>query len=178
MSWKISQQIRQPSKVEFLGFGDVITPRTMEKMKEIINESIRDYYVRRWAEKIIERAGQTDSGKLDAIYNFIYNQTNYVRDPFGLELLKTPQVSLQLIEIGEIPGLDCDDLAILSLSLLKSIGYPVALRAAGFGPDDRYTHVYGLVRVPKVGWVPFDLVRGVGLGNEPPGIKRVWDVEV
>ncbi len=180
MSWKISQQIiGHPTRTEFLGYGDEITTNTMAKMKDIINKSIKDYYVRRWAEKIIERAGRNDFARVDAIYRFLYSTTNYVKDPLGLELLKTPQVALQLIEIGEVPGLDCDDLTILSLSLLKSIGYPVALRAVGFRRNDnKYTHIYGLVHIQRMGWIPFDLVHGIGLGNEPPGILRAIDMEV
>ncbi len=179
MSWNISKQANQPVSIEFLGFGEEITPRTMNKMGSIINSSIRDYYVRRWAEKIIERTGEDDFSRASIIYDFLSNHTNYVKDPTGLELLKTPKVSLQLIEVGEIPGLDCDDLTILSLALLKSIGFRVGLRATGYRPDEKYTHVYGMVLIKPYGWVPFDLVKNLGLGNEAPMNKTAQkDMEI
>ncbi len=168
MSWGISQQANQPVSIEFLGFGEEITLNTMNRMGSIINSSIRDYYVRRWAEKIIERTGEDDASRAQVIYDFLSNHTNYVKDPTGLELLKTPKVSLQLIERGEIPGLDCDCLTILSMALLKSIGFRVGMRAAGYRPDGKFTHIYGLVLIKPYGWVPFDLVKNLGLGNEAP----------
>lgn len=179
MSWNLSKQAKQSVRIEFLGFGDSITSNTMNKMKNIINSSIRDYYVRRWAEKIVDRAGYNDLSKLQAVYSFLSVNTNYVKDPIDLELLKTPQVSLHLMEMGERPGLDCDDLTILSLSLLKSIGFRVGMRATGYKNHEEFTHIYGMVFVKPYGWVPFDLVRDLGLGNEAPMYKTAQrDMEV
>jgi transglutaminase-like putative cysteine protease len=178
-NWNISRQVNHPVRIEFLGFGEEITPNTMNRMGSIINSSIRDYYVRRWAEKIIERTGEDDLSRAEAIYYFLSTHTNYVKDPTGLELLKTPKVSLNLIEMGEIPGLDCDDLTILSMALLKSIGFRVGLRATGYKPDGKYTHVYGMVLIKPYEWVPFDLVKNLGLGNEAPMNKMAQkDMEV
>lgn len=179
MSWRISQQVNHPVSIEFLGFGEEITPNTMNRMGSIINSSIRDYYVRRWAEKIIERTEEDDSSRAQVIYDFLSNHTNYVKDPTGLELLKTPKVSLTLIERGEIPGLDCDCLTILSMSLLKSIGFRVGMRAVGYNSDGKHTHIYGMVLIRPYGWVPFDLVKNLGLGNEAPLRKfQQKDMEV
>lgn len=173
------QVISHPSSVHYLGEGYEVTVNTMRIMAKIINSSIRDYYVRRWAEKIIERVPDDDYNRVLAIYQFLERNTKYVRDPYGLELLKAPQVSLQLIDAGDIPGLDCDDMVILSMSLLKSIGFRVGMRAVSYTPEKVYTHVYGLVYVKPYGWVPFDLVKNLGLGNEAPMIKYHYlDMEI
>lgn len=162
-----------------LGEGSVVTWRTMQLMADIINQSVRDYYVRRWAEKIIEHAGEDDFSRVFAVYDFLDRNVKYVRDPDGFELLKAPVVSLQLLDAGAIPALDCDDLVILSMSLLKSIGFRVGMRAVSYTPEKIYTHVYGLVYIRPYGWVPFDLVKHLGLGNEAPLIKYHYiDMEI
>ena len=178
MNWNISKQVNHLVRVEFLGVGEEVTPNTMNKMKDIINSSIKDFYVRRWAEKIVENAGKDDYTKVDFIYNFLVSHVKYLKDPHHVELLKTPKVSLQLLEVGETPSLDCDCMAILSLSLIKSIGIPVALRATSYKPDGKFSHVYGLVFIKSQGWVPFDLVKFQGLGWEAPNMIRVLDMEV
>jgi len=172
----ISRQLH-PVKIKGLGFGEAIAPSTMRSMQKIINASVRSFYVRRWAEKITEGADLDDFTRVKSVYDFLAERTRYLKDPRGLELLKTPVVSLQLLEIGETPALDCDDLTILSLSLLKSIGYPVALRVASYTPEKTFTHVYGLVKI-KGGWIPIDLVKKYGLGWEAPGATRLYDMEV
>ncbi len=168
----------QHTKIEPLGFGDIVTPVTMEKMKELIQGSLRSYYVRRWAERIIDFA-ESDFNKSETIFNFVVNHCRYVHDPVGLELLKTPNVSLELIEVGSSPAIDCDDAAILIGSLNMSIGIPYALRAVSF--DDEYSHVYGLVYIKDKGWIPADFVlgkKGGYLGDEPIGITKIKDMEI
>jgi len=174
---EVSNQARQFVRFEGIGNGEEIASNTMIKMRNIINSSIRNYYVRRWAEIITDSLIDSDYEKVKAVYDFLATRTRYLKDPFGLELLKTPPVSLQLIEAGDRPALDCDDLTILSLSLLKSIGFPVALRAVSYHLDKRFRHIYGLVKV-KNEWIPFDLVKLPGLGREHPGVTRIVDMEV
>jgi hypothetical protein len=176
MRYNISSQTKYPTRIKQIGFGDAVTTNTMVMMKDIINLSLKNYYIRRWAEKIIDGI-TNDEDKVYTIYDFIYKNTKYLYDPYGLELLKSPEVALELIEVGEIPALDCDDLTILSLSLLKSVGFPVALRTAGYRLEEPYSHVYGLVMVKKK-WIPIDLVKGQGPGWEPPGKIMVRDMEV
>lgn len=150
----------------------------MDRMRQIILLSIRNYQVRLWAEKLIDFATD-DYDKVEGIYNFIVNNCRYVQDPVGLEMLKTPIVSLQQISIGGSPALDCDDATILIGSLIMSIGIPYALRAVSFDTD--FSHVYGLAYVKDRSWMPVDFVvgkKGGNLGEEPEGITKVKDMEV
>ena len=179
MDQSIFQQANHPVRIESLGFGAIVTPNTMEKMRQIILASIRNYQVRLWAEKLIDFAPD-DFEKAEKIYNFIVNNCRYVQDPVGLELLKTPPVSLQAIEVGGHPALDCDDATILIGSLIMSIGIPFALRAVSFN-NDEFSHVYGLVYIKDRGWVATDFVvgkKGGYFGDEPQGITRIKDMEV
>lgn len=155
-----------------------MTGNTMNLMKQIINASIRKYYVRRWAEKIVDFA-EDDYSRAEAIFDFVVSYCQYVQDPVGIEMLRTPIVSLQLIEVGDSPALDCDDATILIGSLLESIGIPFALRAVSFN-NDEFSHVYGLCRVRNT-WTPIDFVvgkKGGEFGEEPTGIRKIKDMEV
>jgi transglutaminase-like putative cysteine protease len=173
------QAISKPVKILDLGSGIEVTYNTMKLMADMINKSARNYYVRRWAEKIIENAGENDFSRAKAIYDFLDTHVKYVKDPYGIEMLKSPIISLQLLDAGDIPSLDCDDMVILSLSLLKSIGFRVGMRAVSYTPEKVYTHVYGLVYIQPYGWFPFDLVKHLGFGREAPLIKYHYiDMEV
>ncbi|MBT9167438.1 MAG: hypothetical protein DDT19_00776 [Syntrophomonadaceae bacterium] len=176
----IFQEIQNiPVRKEFIGFGEDATRNTLNKMRDIIKQSFQNYYVRRWAENILGQyhSNVSDFSKVENIANFLMTRTEYLRDPHGLEMLRTPLVSLQLLESGDIPRLDCDDLTILSLSLLKSIGFPVAMRAVSYHPDKKFRHVYGLVKIRNI-WHPLDLTKKHGLGWEAPGITNILDVMV
>ena len=151
----ISDQVNDvPTKKVYVGTGDTAIQNTLILMREIINSSYQNYYVRRFAEKIVQDA-TTLLEKVQAVFDFLAFHTKYVKDPHGLEMLKSPLVSLQLIEVGEQPMLDCDDSTILSLSLLRSIGFPVSIKAIGVDDTKRFKHVYGMVLV-KDKWIPFD----------------------
>lgn len=157
MPLSVSRFLNHPVRIQSLGFGDAVTPNTMEKMREIINLSLRRYYVRLWAEKIVDFA-ENDYEKVESVFNFILDHSRYVSDPVGLELLKSPEVSLQIIEVGGYPALDCDDATILIGSLLMSVGIPYALRSVSFNKE--FSHVYGLAYVKDRGWLPVDFVVG------------------
>jgi hypothetical protein len=172
-----SSDFNQPTRIEPLGFGSIVTPNTMKKMCQIIAESIHDYRVRVWAEKLVGYSSD-DLSIAESIYYFIVNHCRYVKDPVGLEMLKFPMVSLQQIEVGGSPALDCDDATILIGSLLMSVGIRYALRAVSF--NEEYSHVYGLAYLDKK-WTPIDFVlgkKGGEFGLEPPGITRIKDMEV
>jgi hypothetical protein len=101
----------------------------------------------------------------------------------GFEYLQTPPTLLENIRLynegkGDRPAGDCDDMTILSLSLLKSIGFPVAIKVVGFNGNKRFSHVYGLVQI-GTNWIPFDCVRpDKDMGWEAPGISRVLETQV
>ena len=175
----LSQQVnQQPVRKVFIGYGDNAIANTLQIMKGIIVSSSANYYIRRWAEKITQ-GSRTNLEKIQSIYDFIASHSRYLKDPQGFEFIKTPPVSLQLIEIGEIANLDCDDYAVLSLSLLKSIGFHVALKAISVKPDRKFTHVYGLVEYEKNKWLPIDLVKPeTGLGWEWPSPTRISEVRI
>lgn len=172
-----SHVLSQPVKKFRIGSGEQAFYDTVNIMADIIKESAANYYVRKWAENITQGIGKNDYIALASrVAYFIFKHTRYLKDIDGMELLKTPIVSLQLLEAGDQPAMDCDDFTILSLSLLKSIGFEVAIKAGAF-KSDSFNHVYGMIKIKGI-WTALDLTMSYGLGWEPPAPLKVIIKEV
>ena len=169
-----------PYRREHLGTGDQAIYSTITKISDIIRASYVNPYVRRFAEKIIEGVPVNDKvEEVRAIHKFVSQKVRYTKDPYGMEYLQTPPTLLKMIEQGEKPAGDCDDMTMLSLSLLKSVGFPVAVKVTSYSPDGRFAHIYGLVYLNKIGWMPVECVRGdYPLGWEAPNATRQIESEV
>lgn len=171
---------------EYIGFGDAAIYSTVGRMKSIINESASNPEIREWARKILANVAVNDKmGEARAIHDFVRDHVRYTRDPHGFEYIQTPPVLLSGIREylegrSARPIGDCDDMTVLSLSLLKSVGFPVVIKVVGFHSDisGRFSHVYGLVNV-NGRWIPVDCVRpDKGLGWESSDHRRVLEVLV
>ena len=152
---------------------------TLELMASAIRQSGKNPAVRDWATHIIQGVTQKDEwGEAEAIYHFVQNHSRYVKDPSGTELLQSPLVAFDYWTKGIMwPG-DCDDFTILIISLLKSIGFKVKLRAASYKPDKVLGHVYGLVNLYGQ-WLPIDGIKENGhVGWENPAYTRLYDYEI
>ena len=180
----LAQMAAVPQSQEYIGTGDAAIYNTVSKMKQIINDSSRNPYVREWARKIVSRVTVNDKkGEASAIFDFVRDNVRYTRDPAGFEYLQTPPVILEDIRVyqdgkGDRPAGDCDDMTLLSLSLLKSIGFQVAIKVVSFNPRKQFGHVYGLVQIGYE-WVPFDCVRPDSyMGWEAKGLTRAMETIV
>lgn len=168
-----------PYKREYLGTGDQAIHSTVNKVSDIIKQSYVNPYVRRFAEKIIENVPVNDKlEEVRAIHRFVSQKVRYTKDPYGMEYLQTPPTLLKMIEQGEKPAGDCDDMTMLSLSLLRSVGFPVAVKVTSYSSDGRFAHIYGLAFV-NGRWLPVECVRGdYPLGWEAPNPTRTIESEV
>lgn len=170
-----------PRTEEYIGTGDQAIYNTVTKMKSIIVASSKNPLIREWAGQVISRVEVNDKlGEAKAIFNFVRDNVRYTRDPLGFEYIQTPPVLLESIGQsikgqGERPSGDCDDMTVLSLSLLKSIGFNVAIKVVSFRDTKKFSHVYGMVQVGH-NWVPVDCVRpDADLGWESKGHTRVME---
>ena len=173
-----------PRTEEYIGTGDQAIYNTVEKMKSIINTSARNPYVREWAQKAVAQVDVNDKkGEASAIHRFVRDHVRYTKDPLGFEYLQTPPTLLEDIRMnrdgkGDRPIGDCDDMTLLSLSLLKSIGFNVAIKVVSFTESKRFGHVYGLVQI-GYDWIPIDCVRPEKhLGWESQGHTRAMETIV
>ncbi|MDZ7692057.1 MAG: transglutaminase-like domain-containing protein [Balneolaceae bacterium] len=84
----------------------------------------------------------------DALYRWITRNINYVRDPWNIERIQSPDVTLR-----QKAG-DCDDHAILSAALLQTLGIQTGFRIVS-RTGRTYDHIYTVFRSPQ-GWKSFD----------------------
>ncbi len=174
--------LNEPIELIELGSGRISAPMTTgKKMRERIIASGRNPYVRKFAEKIVERVEPRDQhGEVDAIFRFTQSRLRFARDPRGQEFVQSPVTLLRQIEVGDTPSGDCDDFTTLGLSLARSLGYDTVIRITGYphNPPGWFSHVYGMVNI-KGTWVPFDAVRrDRELGWEAPARVRRIDIPV
>lgn len=164
-----------------IGHGDRAIENTVQHMARVIDLSSKNPLVREWARTIL--AGVIVNQKYDeaqAIHNFVRDHIRYTRDPYGWEYIQTPPVLLGGIEDylkrrAARPIGDCDDMTVLSLSLMKSVGFPVVIKTVGY--NGKYSHVYGMVYVNGQ-WIVTDTVRpDKWFGWEAPNITRVMEVQ-
>ncbi len=84
----------------------------------------------------------------EALYRWMTRNINYVRDPWNIERIQSPDVTLR-----QKAG-DCDDHAILSAALLQSLGIQTGFRIVS-RTGRTYDHIYTVFRSPS-GWKSFD----------------------
>jgi len=102
----------------------------------------------------------------DAIYKWITSNINYVRDPWNIERIQSPDVTIR-----QKAG-DCDDHAILSAALLQSLGIQTGFRIVS-RTGRTYDHIYTVFRSPE-GWKSFDttIAKYPGFGFDERLIKK------
>ena len=164
-----------------IGKGDSAIAKTVQKMASIIDKSSKNTLVREWARSILaDVVVNRKYNEAEAIHNFVRDNIRYTRDPYGWEYIQTPPVLLAGIKEFKArraprPIGDCDDMTVLSLSLMKSVGFPVVIKTVGY--NGRFSHVYGMCYV-NGRWVVTDTVRpDKWFGWEAPGVTRVMEVQ-
>lgn len=116
---------------------------TLKAMRKATLDARRDLEVRALVEKICENIAQGDyAGEVLAIYHWVCRHIRYMRDPPGVELVKTPR-QLLATKAG-----DCDDMATLLAAMLMLAGNSVRFAIAGFSAGESYSHVYVEVMTP------------------------------
>jgi hypothetical protein len=99
-----------------------------------------------------------------AIYHFVLTHTRYMRDPRTIELVKMPYVIVREILAGQMPSIDCDEMAALIGALLIATGAEVRFVTVAFDHmfyrgERQYSHVFVQAREPRSGsWVTLDPV--------------------
>lgn len=158
-----------PVHIQNIARGDLGIDQTVNKMRQMILASLGKQEVRIAAEEIIGHVAPNDrKGEARAVYEFVRDKVRYTKDPNGMEYVQTPNHILGVIrDRGQAYG-DCDDKVVLGLSLLKNLGYPVAIRVASYQNHRHFTHVYGMVKVYDE-WMPFDAT--------PSNQELGWELE-
>ncbi len=160
-----------------LGAGDMVSYNILVHMASVVRQSAINFKIIQWARAIVQGCAWKDATcEIGSIYTYVQGHSRYVHDPYGEELVVTPPAALDMISRGEVFNGDCDDLTVLSLSLLRAIGYNVRIRAVSYTDDKVLRHVYGLVEYQPGLWMAIDEINPGGYpGWEKPGATKIQD---
>ncbi len=152
-------------------YSDAVSPTkrfesVLGFLQRLIEDGIRDEYVRRKAVEIVHKAGvkpHDELGEIRAIVNWVQNNVHYIKDIHTVEQFQTARRLLKDVEEGRSAA-DCDDFVILGASLLGSIGYPSGALIVDSNADGVFNHVMLLTRTvaptKEFGskWIPAELI--------------------
>jgi hypothetical protein len=121
---------------------------TIKFMKKVARIRVSDPIIRKLALNILLKYRVPSNYYVDeamAIGDFVKEKVRYVRDPNGIEYIQDPVDLIKQISDGTAQG-DCDDMALLTATLLLAIGHEPYFRAirysAGIG---NFNHIYVVV---------------------------------
>lgn len=143
---------------------------TLRVMRKNVRAALKKRHVIELATALVSDVAPRDYvGALCALNAFVRDKFKFVRDPYGLELLRRPEYLLQRIQThGCVQG-DCDDAAQLVATLGLAIGFPAQFCAVSFDPSGRLmSHVFTALRLPNGQPVHFDVTRPAKYATQPP----------
>lgn len=148
---------------------------TMRAMRQLVRDSIREpaQQVRETALSITGTAAGSGPGYVEQvrrIQSWVQNNIRYVRDPTTVELVQTPQKTL------EYKAGDCDDQAVLTAALLDSLGHPAQFVAVGLNGEP-LSHVMVQTLIGDK-WYGVETIEPHPLGWMPAGITSHYILKV
>ncbi len=153
-----------------VGTGDAAIDAIVAHMARLARRDSQTHYIPELARKLRSADDYTTAR---TVFYFIADLFTYKGDPQGYEYLVAPVHSLLL---GE--G-DCDCMTTALAAVLMAAGFEVAFvviawdkkRCTSYGCP--FTHVYLLVYIREIGWIPLDPVMGrEGFAREKAPIIR------
>jgi transglutaminase-like putative cysteine protease len=143
----------------------------MRAMRQLVRDAVRDpqQQIRESALNIL-RGVNTFAAQAQAIQAWVQQNIEYRRDPPDVELVQTPQVTMQL-RAG-----DCDDQAVLTAALLQATGHPSQFIAVGLRGDP-LSHVLTQTLI-GTSWVAVETIERRAMGWMPPGVTSYYIVKV
>ena len=134
---------------------------TLKAMRRLVLQYRVDPVIRQQAENIIRYVREKDyAGEAQAIHNWVRDNIRYTRDVNDVETLKPPPFILETRQ-----G-DCDDKALLTATLMESIGIPCMFVAIATEIPDEFTHVYTCALI-GTRWIASDTTEQQPFGWEP-----------
>lgn len=153
--------------------GDAGVAQTIQEMRSLVDEALRDPSILRTAKDIIRGVPAfDDTAEAQALYNWVRSNIRFTKDPVNKETLYPPAELLQ-IRAG-----DCDDISMLLGTLLMAVGYPARLMTVASNGDE-FSHVYVEWQINGE-WIPMDPARyDSQFGVAPPAYTRArwWSLQ-
>lgn len=138
----------------------------VEYLRQLIEDGLRDEYVRRKAVEITNRAGvagHDELGEIRAIVKWVQNNLTYRKDPIDVEYFQTARRLIKDAETGRSAA-DCDDFVIVGAAMLGAIGYQTGALIVDSNNDGVFNHVmlvvktHGPTREFGNKWIPAELI--------------------
>lgn len=137
----------------FIPFGDAGSFATVARMRNMIDNAIRSPLVVETAHDIAQRFPARAHVRIAlGIRDWLKENFLFVRDPVGVELIRTPEYQLRQFQVRKRITGDCDDVAVLGCALGKAVGIPCKLVTIGFdggGSPGILSHVFGVLVAPN-----------------------------
>jgi len=149
-------------------------------MRQIVNAARVAPLVRQTAASIVRGLSGVDGVRqARTIREWITEHVTFLRDPHGAEALHAPVLLLRAILTQGSVAVDCDDVAMLSAALGKSIGLRARFVVVGFrSPQSPFRHVWADLSDPRFPvWVDMDVTRPLQ-GLSAAKISRSYVTEV
>lgn len=160
----------EPTRAQLLALphGVAGTVATLRAMATLAREYRKAMPVRELALSIVRKVPghKNFSGQAAALYHWVVNNIQYVRDVDTVETLQTPLKTLEYAQ-----G-DCDDQATLMAALLGAVGFPARFVAVNLQHGAPFAHVFAEAMIDGH-WYALDTTERFGPGGRPP---RVADV--
>lgn len=152
------------------------TIATLKHMRDYVRKSIRapDQRIRMKALDILNQAQvppRAWTREISALHRFVRDQILYVKDPVGLELVQSPEATL---DIGR--G-DCDDKSTLLAALLEATGHPARFTVLGFNGNP-FSHVMAEAKSGDGRWIPLETIIQKEMGWFPPGVTSKYSLKL
>jgi hypothetical protein len=146
--------------------GDAGVAQTIDHMRSLVDEALRDPSILRLAKDIVRGVPAFDDfSEAQALYNWVRANIRFTKDPVNKETLYPPT------ELLKIRAGDCDDISMLLGTLLMAVGYPARLMTVAANGDD-FSHVYVEGQINGQ-WIPMDPARSDSqFGVAPPAFTR------
>jgi len=158
---------KTPTKV-FLGEipdGVAGIKATLALMVKLARAGRKSWPVRQQAEMLVKGLPPKSwLAEVRAIHHYVRDKIRYTKDIRGTETVATPDKTMER-GVG-----DCDDKALLTASLLESIGHPTRFVAIG-KPGGDFEHVLVETQIGSR-WVPVETTEPVEVGWYPTGYTR------
>lgn len=125
-------------------------------------------------DRIKEGAQLARLAEVWAVYNEVRKRIRYTKDPFQVELVYHPSELYK--ENGPFSfedgngkwAEDCDTIALLTVTLLLSLGHQARITLVGFPTVPGFSHVFTETHINGIGWVVVD----PSLGPKVPGMVK------
>jgi len=153
--------------------GPAATAMTLRAMRKLARDAVRgsDQRIRELALRLVAALPERKwLQEIMACHAWVRDHIRYVRDPVGLELVQTPEKTL------EYGAGDCDDKCTLLAALLTAIGHPVKFVALGFGGAP-FSHVIVETRA-GTRWIACETIQPRPTGWTPPDSTSRYELKV